>query len=119
MDLLKRDYTVKTEDNDNQARGFTGIALQGWKARVFGPKLDGQARLVTTRLTWRCLMVQSLCSSRSLQNTQTIGRLFRPSPGCHRWIEEREVKDGPGPLKQASSMADYSRGREAKLNGKL
>jgi beta-lactamase class A len=29
MDLLKRDYTVKTDDNDNQARGFTGIALQG------------------------------------------------------------------------------------------
>jgi beta-lactamase class A len=29
MDLLKRDYTLKTDDNDNQARGFTGIALQG------------------------------------------------------------------------------------------
>lgn len=29
MDLLKRDYTQPSTDQDNQARGFTGIALQG------------------------------------------------------------------------------------------
>jgi beta-lactamase class A len=82
MDLLKRDYTVKTDDNDNQARGFTGIALQRCgRRRVFGPKLDGQAQRVMTRLTWRCPMVQSLYSLRSRQNTQMIGRLFQPLPG--------------------------------------
>jgi beta-lactamase class A len=29
MELLKRDYTRKSSDNDDQGRGFTGIALQG------------------------------------------------------------------------------------------
>jgi beta-lactamase class A len=29
MELLKRDYTAKTTDNDDQATGFTGIALKG------------------------------------------------------------------------------------------
>jgi len=29
MDLLKRDYTGKVTDNDDQGHGFTGIALQG------------------------------------------------------------------------------------------
>jgi beta-lactamase class A len=29
MDLLKRDYTGKSSDNDDQGHGFTGIALQG------------------------------------------------------------------------------------------
>ena len=29
MDLLKRDYTGHSNDNDDQGRGFTGIALQG------------------------------------------------------------------------------------------
>ena len=29
MDLLKRDYTGKVSDNDDQGHGFTGIALQG------------------------------------------------------------------------------------------
>jgi len=29
MDLLKRDYTGKSTDNDDQGHGFTGIALQG------------------------------------------------------------------------------------------
>lgn len=29
MDLLKRDYSQPSNDQDNQARGFTGIALQG------------------------------------------------------------------------------------------
>jgi len=44
MDLLKRDYTVKTEDNDNQARGFTGIALQG----VEGARLWSKAGWTST-----------------------------------------------------------------------
>jgi beta-lactamase class A len=29
MDLLRRDYSRQTSDNDDQGRGFTGIALQG------------------------------------------------------------------------------------------
>ena len=29
MDLLKRDYTGQSNDNDDQGHGFTGIALQG------------------------------------------------------------------------------------------
>ena len=29
MELLKRDYTAKSSDNDDQAIGFTGIALKG------------------------------------------------------------------------------------------
>src|SRR5215217_7398322 len=29
MDLLKRDYTGQNRDNDDQGRGFTGMALQG------------------------------------------------------------------------------------------
>jgi len=29
MELLKRDYTVKSSDNDDQNTGFTGIALKG------------------------------------------------------------------------------------------
>jgi beta-lactamase class A len=29
MDLLKRDYTGQSSDNDDQGHGFTGIALQG------------------------------------------------------------------------------------------
>jgi len=29
MELLKRDYTRKTTDNDDQGTGFSGIALQG------------------------------------------------------------------------------------------
>jgi beta-lactamase class A len=29
MELLKRDYTGKSSDNDDQGHGFTGIALQG------------------------------------------------------------------------------------------
>jgi beta-lactamase class A len=29
MELLKRDYSKQTSDNDDQGRGFTGIALQG------------------------------------------------------------------------------------------
>jgi beta-lactamase class A len=29
MDLLKRDYTKQTSDNDDQGTGFTGIALKG------------------------------------------------------------------------------------------
>jgi len=44
MDLLKRDYTVKTDDNDNQARGFTGIALQG----VDGARLWSKAGWTST-----------------------------------------------------------------------
>src|SRR6476659_6644642 len=44
MDLLKRDYTVKTDDNDNQARGFTGIALQG----VEGARLWSKAGWTST-----------------------------------------------------------------------
>jgi hypothetical protein len=44
MDLLKRDYTVKTEDNDNQARGFTGIALKG----VEGARLWSKAGWTST-----------------------------------------------------------------------
>jgi len=44
MDLLKRDYTVKTDDNDNQARGFTGIALQG----VEGVRLWSKAGWTST-----------------------------------------------------------------------
>jgi len=44
MDLLKRDYTVKTDDNDNQARGFTGIALQS----VDGARLWSKAGWTST-----------------------------------------------------------------------
>jgi beta-lactamase class A len=44
MDLLKRDYTVKTDDNDNQARGFTAIALQG----VEGARLWSKAGWTST-----------------------------------------------------------------------
>jgi beta-lactamase class A len=29
LELLKRDYTVKTNDNDDQGTGFTGMALKG------------------------------------------------------------------------------------------
>jgi beta-lactamase class A len=29
MELLKRDYTVKTNDTDEQGTGFTGMALKG------------------------------------------------------------------------------------------
>jgi len=29
MDLLKRDYTGTSNDNDDQGHGFTGIALKG------------------------------------------------------------------------------------------
>lgn len=44
MDLLKRDYTVKTDDNDKQARGFTGIALQS----VDGARLWSKAGWTST-----------------------------------------------------------------------
>jgi beta-lactamase class A len=44
MDLLKRDYTVKTDDNDNQGRGFTGITLQ----RVEGARLWSKAGWTST-----------------------------------------------------------------------
>jgi hypothetical protein len=44
MDLLKRDFAAKSDDSDNQARGFTGIALQG---RV-GVKLWSKAGWTST-----------------------------------------------------------------------
>jgi beta-lactamase class A len=44
MDLLKRDYVKTTKDPDDQARGFTGIALQG----VEGAKLWSKAGWTST-----------------------------------------------------------------------
>jgi beta-lactamase class A len=44
MELLKRDYTGKSSDNDDQGRGFTGIALQG----VEGARLWSKAGWTST-----------------------------------------------------------------------
>jgi beta-lactamase class A len=44
MDLLKRDYTGTSKDNDDQAHGFTGIALQG----IQGVKLWSKAGWTST-----------------------------------------------------------------------
>ena len=44
MDLLKRDYTGTSKDNDDQGHGFTGIALQG----VTGAKLWSKAGWTST-----------------------------------------------------------------------
>lgn len=44
MDLLKRNYLTPTKDPDDQARGFTGIALQG----VEGAKLWSKAGWTST-----------------------------------------------------------------------
>jgi beta-lactamase class A len=44
MDLLKRDYSQPSNDQDNQARGFTGIALQG----VEGARLWSKAGWTST-----------------------------------------------------------------------
>lgn len=44
MDLLKRDYLRKTGDNDDQGRGFTGIALSGME----GAKLWSKAGWTST-----------------------------------------------------------------------
>jgi beta-lactamase class A len=44
MDFLKRDYTRKTEDNDDQGRGFSGGALQG----VDGARLWSKAGWTST-----------------------------------------------------------------------
>jgi len=44
MDLLKRDYTRKTEDHDDQGRGFSGGALQG----VDGARLWSKAGWTST-----------------------------------------------------------------------
>ena len=44
MDLLKRDYTGKSADNDDQGHGFTGIALQG----IDGVKLWSKAGWTST-----------------------------------------------------------------------
>jgi len=44
MDLLKRDYTGKSKDPDDQGHGFTGIALQG----VEGVKLWSKAGWTST-----------------------------------------------------------------------
>ncbi|MFN2579260.1 MAG: serine hydrolase [Pyrinomonadaceae bacterium] len=35
MDLLKRDFSGTSKDNDDQGHGFTGIALQGTAARLW------------------------------------------------------------------------------------
>ena len=44
MDLLKRDYTGKSSDSDDQGHGFTGIALQG----IEGVKLWSKAGWTST-----------------------------------------------------------------------
>ncbi len=44
MELLKRDYTAKSTDNDSQAVGFTGIALKGME----GVKLWSKAGWTST-----------------------------------------------------------------------
>ena len=44
MDLLKRDYSQPSNDQDNQARGFTGIALQ----EVAGARLWSKAGWTST-----------------------------------------------------------------------
>src|ERR1051325_4768316 len=44
MELLKRDYTGTSKDNDDQGRGFTGIALQG----MTGVKLWSKAGWTST-----------------------------------------------------------------------
>ncbi|HXI24061.1 MAG TPA: serine hydrolase [Pyrinomonadaceae bacterium] len=44
MELLKRDYTGTSKDNDDQGHGFTGIALQG----ITGAKLWSKAGWTST-----------------------------------------------------------------------
>jgi beta-lactamase class A len=44
LDLLKRDYATKSKDPDDQAQGFTGIALQG----IEGAKLWSKAGWTST-----------------------------------------------------------------------
>ena len=44
MELLKRDFTGTSTDNDDQGHGFTGIALQG----MSGPKLWSKAGWTST-----------------------------------------------------------------------
>ena len=44
MELLKRDYTGTSKDNDDQGHGFTGIALQ----RITGAKLWSKAGWTST-----------------------------------------------------------------------
>jgi beta-lactamase class A len=44
MELLKRDYTGSSKDNDDQGHGFTGIALQG----IDGAKLWSKAGWTST-----------------------------------------------------------------------
>jgi hypothetical protein len=44
MELLKRDYTGTSKDNDDQGHGFTGIALQG----MTGVKLWSKAGWTST-----------------------------------------------------------------------
>ncbi|HYV25211.1 MAG TPA: serine hydrolase [Pyrinomonadaceae bacterium] len=44
MELLKRDYTGTSKDNDDQGHGFTGIALQG----IAGAKLWSKAGWTST-----------------------------------------------------------------------
>ena len=44
MDLLKRDYSGTSKDNDDQGHGFTGIALQGMN----GVKLWSKAGWTST-----------------------------------------------------------------------
>jgi len=44
MDLLKREYTGKSSDGDDQGHGFTGIALQG----VEGVRLWSKAGWTST-----------------------------------------------------------------------
>jgi beta-lactamase class A len=44
MELLKRDYTGTSKDNDDQGHGFTGIALQG----ISGAKLWSKAGWTST-----------------------------------------------------------------------
>src|SRR6266480_5886807 len=58
MELLKRDYTGTSKDNDDQGHGFTGIALQG----MTGAKLWSKAGWTgTTRHISNCRTARSSC----------------------------------------------------------
>ena len=51
MELLKRDYSGTSTDNDDQGHGFTGIALQ----EIAGRALVVEGRLDQHHPTRRCL----------------------------------------------------------------
>ena len=61
MELLKRDFSGTSTDNDDQGHGFTGIALQGVSGAKLWSKGAGPAPLGTMRPTSNCQTEQSSC----------------------------------------------------------